>query len=204
MHPAKRNSVLLCLLLAPLLQLIGDALWVSQTSPFAWSIWREASYIFFIPVGFLLAKLVAPKSMNWAIAACALYVVGSFGSAAMMPLFRLGAFYPTEGQNEFPAIVQSVLDKNAFAVTLFLPGLCFPVSLVLFGIAFLKHKVLPAALGVAFCVAGLLFWTGNAMEMNLILIIADAWLLVVFCWLGFVVFKIGFNYPIVRLSPGPK
>jgi hypothetical protein len=107
----------------------------------------------------------------------------------MMPLFRLGAFYPTEGANDFPAIVQSVLDKKLFAVSLFLPGLCFPVSLVLFGFLFLIYRLLPAVLSVAFCIAGILFWIGNAGEVNAILVIGDAWLLLVFCWFGYVNFK---------------
>lgn len=202
LHPTIKKTLLTCLLLAPLLQLIGDSLWVSHAFPYSWSLWREASYIFFIPAGFFLARLLAPKSAGWAVLACGFYVVGCFGSAAMMPLFRLGAFYPIQGSNEFPAIVQSVLDKKAFAVTLFLPGLCFPVSLLLFGIAFLKHRVLPAALGASFILAGLLFWLGNAMEINPVLVVGDAGLLLLFAALGYTVFTNNIRYATTALAAG--
>jgi hypothetical protein len=58
-HPTIKHSLIACLLLAPLLQLVGDSLWVSQSFPFSWSLWREASFIFFIPIGFLFSRLVA-------------------------------------------------------------------------------------------------------------------------------------------------
>jgi hypothetical protein len=189
LNPAKRNVLFLCLLIAPLLQLIGDILWINHGFSYSWSIWREASFIFFIPVGFWMARIVETKSVKWALAACAFYVVGCLGVAAMMPLFRLGAFFPIQEHHEFPAIVQSVLDKNAFALTLFPPGLCFPVSLILFGIGLLKYKLLNTPLGFAFVVSGVLFWLGNAMEMDLVLILGDVWLLGLFCCLGYRIFR---------------
>ena len=174
--------------LGPLFQLIGDSLWVTHNYPYSWNIWREVSYLFFIPSGILLSKKVEGRSIQWAIITCALYITGCFGSATMMPLFRLGAFYPIEGNN-FPSIVQSVLDKKLFAASLFFPGLCFPVSLVLFGFLFFRYRLLPTVLSFAFCVAGILFWIGNAGEVNPILVIGDVWLLAVFCWFGYVNFS---------------
>jgi hypothetical protein len=202
LHPTIKQSLIACLLLAPMLQLIGDSLWVSQTFPFSWSLWREASFIFFIPAGFLLARLVATKSATWAVLACGFYIVGCIGVTTMMPLFRLGAFYPVQHSNEFPTVVQSVLDKGAYAATLFLPGLCFPVSLVLFGIAFLKHRVLPKPFGASFILAGIVFWFGNAMEINPLMVISDVWLLLLFCGLGYVVFTNNARQPITELATG--
>lgn len=189
LHPSIKQALIACLFAAPLFQLIGDSMWISHNFSYSWSIWREASYIFFIPVGMLLARLLAAKNAKWTVLSCALFVTGCFGSAAMMPLFRLGAFYPVVGHNEFPAIVQSVFDKNAFAVTLYIPGLCFPVSLVLFGIGFLKYKVLPFSFGFALILSGVFFWLGNAGEIDPVLVIGDAWLLVLFCWLGYLIFR---------------
>jgi hypothetical protein len=202
LHPTIKQSLIACLLLAPMLQLIGDSLWVSQAFPFSWSLWREASFIFFIPAGFLLARLVATKSATWAVLACGFYIVGCIGVTTMMPLFRLGAFYPVQHANEFPSVVQSVLDKGAYAATLFLPGLCFPVSLVLFGIAFLKHRVLPKPFGSSFILAGILFWFGNAMEINPLMVISDVWLLLLFCGLGYVVFTNNARQPTTELATG--
>lgn len=184
LHSAKRNALFTCLVLAPLLQLIGDILWTNHNFLYSWSLWREASYIFFIPVGFLLAKVIARKSIYWAMTSCAFYVIGCLGAIAMMPLFRLGAFFPIQEYHQFPAIVQNVLGEKAFAVTLFIPGLFFPISLVLFGIAFLKYKRLKPLLGIGFLAAGILFWLGNAMEIDTLLIIGDIWLLALFCLAG--------------------
>jgi hypothetical protein len=185
----KRNVIFACLFLGPLFQLIGDSLWASHTDNYAWTIWRQFSYIFFIPAGILFAKVLEPKSLLWAVIACGLFIIGCFGSAAMMPLFRLGAFYPTKAHYEFPEIVQSVLDKRLFAVTLFPPGLCLPVSLIVFGVGFLKHRLLNVMAALGFILSGVLFFTGNALEQEAALVIGDILLLTVFCYAGYLIYK---------------
>jgi hypothetical protein len=188
-HPLKKQVLLVCLFLGPLLQLIGDALWLTRDYNYSWNIWREMSYIFFVPAGFLLARLLERKSFVWAMIACALFVIGCFGVATMMPLFRLGGFYPIEGHYEFPVVVKSVLDQKGFAVTLFPLGLCFPVSLVVFGTGFLKHKILNKLLAAALIICGVLFWLGNAGEMELSQIIGDVLLLVTLCYAGYLIYN---------------
>lgn len=173
----KRKVLWVCFILAPLLQLIGDSLWVTKEYPFSWNLWREVSYIFFIPVSLVLAKMLEKHSINWAILCCGLFITGCIGNVAMMPLFRLGAFYPINGHDEFPAIVQSVLGKQAFAVTLFPLGLCFPLSFVFFGIGFLRKKIETSLFGFAFILAGILFFSGNALESDIALVIGDVFML---------------------------
>jgi predicted membrane chloride channel (bestrophin family) len=70
-HPLKRTVLLICLILGPLFQLVDDALWSTNQFAFSWSVWRKASYIFFVPAGILIAKIIEPKSMKWAITCCA-------------------------------------------------------------------------------------------------------------------------------------
>src|SRR5215210_4802941 len=194
----KRNLLFACLLLAPLFQLTGDSLWASHTDTYAWTIWRQFSYIFFIPAGFLFAKVIEQKSFVWAAIACALFVIGCFGSAVMMPLFRLGAFYPTKTHYEFPEIVQSVLDKRLFALTLFLPGLCLPVSLIIFGVGFLKHRLLNVIASAGFILSGILFFAGNALEQEVAIVIGDVLLLIVFCYAGYLIYKGKKSAPIAK------
>ena len=187
-YGSKRVVLIACLFLGPLFQLTGAMLWKMHTHNYSWNIWREASYIFFIPAGFLIARIIERKSFAWAMISCALFVTGCIGCVAMMPLFRLGAFYPTEGNNAFPVIVSSVLDKKLFAVTLYPPGLCFPVSLVVFGMAFLKYKTFSTVVNIAFILSGALFWLGNAGEIDSLLIIGDVLLLCLFCYIGYLMF----------------
>jgi len=59
----KKYVLLACMFIAPLLQLIGDSLWITRNFNYSWSIWREASYIFFVPVGFLLANVSKRKML---------------------------------------------------------------------------------------------------------------------------------------------
>ena len=188
--PVRSKTIVLtaCLFLGPLFQLIGDSLWKMHTYSYSWNIWREASNIFFVPSGFLFAKLIERKSFTWAMISCALFVIGCIGCVAMMPLFRLGAFYPTEGNNAFPLIVNSVLDKKLFAVTLYPPGLCFPVSLVVFSIGFLRYKLFSPVVNIALILSGVLFWLGNAGEIDSLLIIGDALLLCLFSYLSYLLF----------------
>lgn len=188
-QPLKKYVLLTCLFIGPLLQLIGDSLWLTSNYTYSWNIWREVSYIFFVPGGFLFAKRLEKQSFMWAMIACTLFNIGCFGAAAMMPLFRLGDFYPIAGHNEFPVVVQSVLDKKAFAVTLFPPGLCFPVSLIVFGISFLKYTIFSKLVAVAFIACGVLFWLGNAGEIDSLLIIGDAFILITFCYSGYIIYN---------------
>src|SRR5690242_20366759 len=185
---SKKIVLTACLFLGPLFQLIGDSLWKIHSYNYSWSVWRESSYVFFIPAAFLFAKVIERKSFTWAMVSCALFVTGCIGCVAMMPLFRLGAFYPTVGNNAFPMVVTSVLDKKLFAATLYPPGLCFPVSLVVFGIAFLKYKLFNPIVNLAFILSGILFWLGNAGEIDSLLIVGDSLLLVVFCYTGYLMF----------------
>jgi hypothetical protein len=67
--------------------------------------------------------------------------------------------------------------------------LCFPVSLVLFGIAFLKYKPMNTFVGLAFILAGILFWFGNALELNPLLIAGDTWLLALFSYLAYAIHR---------------
>jgi hypothetical protein len=129
------------------------------------------------------------KNFLWAMIACAFFVIGCFGSATMMPLFRLGAFYPIEGHNEFPSVVQSVLDKKLFALTLYPAGLCFPVSLMIFGLGFLRYNTINRIAAFSLMLCSLLYWMGNAMAMDPALIIGDALLLVTSCYLGYYIFS---------------
>lgn len=187
-NQSKITLLALCLFIGPLLQLIGDALWLNGNYRFSWSIWREVSYVFFIPCGFFFARLIERKSFSWAAVFCALFIVGCFGSATMMPLFRLGAFYPIESHNAFPVVVTSVLDKKLFGATLYPLGLCLPVSLVVLGILLLKYRLTKIAAGIAFILSGIFFWLGNAGEMDTILIVGDACLLVTFCYTGYLIY----------------
>src|SRR4029079_11056429 len=195
---SKRVVLIACLFPGPLFQLVGDTLWKMHTYDYSWNLWREVSYIFFIPAGFLIAKIIERKSFAWAMISCALFVTGCIGCVAMMPLFRLGAFYPTEGNNAFPVIVNSVLDKKLFAVTLYPPGMCFPVSLVVFGIGFLKYKVFSTVVNSALIFSGILFWLGNAGEIDGLLIISDGLLLCVFCYMGYLMFGKGDMYSYMK------
>lgn len=204
MTPGRSKIIVLaaCVFLGPMFQLVGDTLWKLHRFNYSWNIWREASYVFFIPAGFLFAKLIERKSFIWAMISCALFVVGCMGCVAMMPLFRLGAFYPTEGNNAFPVIVSSVLDKKLFAATLYPPGLCLPISLVVFGVGFLKYKVFSPVVNVAFILSGVLFWLGNAGEIDGLLIIGDGLLLSVFCYVGYLLFGKGDLYSYMKLPIG--
>lgn len=199
---SKRIVLAACLFLGPLFQLTGDTLWKMNAYSYSWNLWREASYLFFIPVGFLFAKIIERKSFAWTVISSALFVTGCLGCAAMMPLFRLGAFYPTEGNNAFPIVVNSVLDKKLFAATLYLPGLCFPVSLVVFGIGFLKYKVFSTVVNTGIILSGVLFWLGNAGEIDSILIIGDGLLLCMFCYVGYLMFGRNDMYSYMRQPIG--
>jgi len=161
-----RRILIICLVSGPLLQLIGDALWLHGNYNYSWNLFREASTMFFVPCGFLFAKMPNQKSPGWAIVSCALFVVGCLGCAGIMPLFRLSTFYHTEGHYALPDIVNSVLGRNLFGATVFLPGLCFPVSLIVFGIAFTRWHVTKKIAGINLIVSGIFFWLGNAGEVG--------------------------------------
>lgn len=185
---SKNIVALICLFAAPLLQLVGDTVWLTHNNNYSWNTWREASFVFFVPAGFLFARIIEKKSFRWALVACAFFIIGCFGTAAMMPLFRLGTFYPISSHEDFKEIVQSVPGQKLFAAGIFIPGLCFPVSLVLFGIGFIKYKLLKPVIGIAFIACAILLWVGNATGLGAVVIFGDVLILLTFCYTSYLHF----------------
>jgi hypothetical protein len=98
--------------------------------------------------------------------------------------------------------VNSGLDKKLFGSTLHPPGLCFPVSLVVFGVGFLKYKAFSTMVNIALIISGVLFWLGNAGEIDSLLIIGDGLLLCVFCYMGYLAFGKNDMYSYMRQPIG--
>jgi hypothetical protein len=61
--------------------------------------------------------------------------------------------------------------------------------LIVFGIGFLKYTIFSKLLAVAFIVYGVLFWLGNAGEIDSLLIIGDAFILITFCYSGYIIYN---------------
>lgn len=157
-------------LLAPLTGLAGSLLWITNKYEAIWPNIMWASFILFIPVCYRLSQMlkpVVPKLTTWA---ASLNLIGCVGAAGHMNLFRFNAVLPYHGSRYFADVLMQAADKNFIAPFTYLPGLMFPVSYVLLGVAVIKSKALSVLIGTLLIAFGVLFWMGNAGESDIALV----------------------------------
>ncbi|WP_128543048.1 hypothetical protein [Larkinella soli] len=187
LSPQRRRQVLvgLCLIAAPVAQLVGDSYYVIGDFPFAFSLWRWVGHLLFIPALLGLSHYWLRGRADWlGLIGTALVVIGSMGAASLFRIMRLSSVLEV-GQNGFPLVAEQAFGRSpGIAASLFLGSLQFPVGLVVLGAGVLRERSLPGFAGILLMACGLLFWLGNAMEIDACLLAGDTLTLSLLGWLG--------------------
>lgn len=167
---------------APLLLLLGDAVWMLGGNVAAGTFLRWTSYVWFIPAVIGLTYQLRGRGLG--LAGGLLCLVGIPGGVSILTLYRLGTVL-APGPGGVPAVIEEAFNQNpALPATIFLPGALFPLGLLLCGIALARMEKKQRLAGGLLSLGGGLFWVGNALDVLPALFACDVLLLGVFTWLS--------------------
>jgi hypothetical protein len=170
------------MVLAPLLLLLGDAVWMLGGHVATGTLLRWTSYVAFIPAVIGLTYRLGARGLG--LVGGLLCLVGIPGGVSILTLYRLAAVLQP-GPSGVPVVIEEALGKNpALPATIFLPGALFPLGLFLCGIALVRLEKSQPLPGLLLSLGGVLFWVGNALDVLPALLACDVLLLSVFTWLA--------------------
>lgn len=168
---AVERNIQVAMIAAPITQLIADALWFGNDMVLVGTILRQISYLLFIPAVLGIGLLSSSRSIG--MIAMWLCWLGIAGGIAIVTMFRLG-LGSGMGESGIPVIAEQAFAYHpAVGISIFIPGILFPLGHVLFGFAFLKRDTHKYLVSLLFLVPGVLFWMGNALEIKAALYAAD-------------------------------
>jgi hypothetical protein len=180
------NSVLVraitfAMLTAPIVQLIADILWFGNGVILIGTVFRQISYTLFIPAVLGAANLAPSKTVGAIAMWLCLFGIG--GGIAIVALYRIGSAADVS-HSGLPHFVEEAFTKNpAIGLSIFIPGILFPLGHVVFSIAFLKGSR-PHLLSIIFLASGILFFMGNALEITVALFTSDLLMTIVYSWMA--------------------
>jgi len=175
------QAITFAMLTAPIVQLIADILWFGNGVILTGTVVRQISYILFIPA-VLGAAYLAPSKTTGVIAMW-LCLFGIGGGIAIVALYRLGAG-SLVSQPGLPLVVEHAFTKNpGIGISIFIPGILFPLGHVVFSLAFLKRSG-PYLVSIIFLASGVSFFMGNALEIKMALYTSDLLMIILYAWLA--------------------
>ncbi len=165
---------------APFVQLVADILWLGNGVIFLGTVLRQISYVLFIPA-VLGAGYFAPSKVKGIVASW-LCLLGIAGGIAIVALFRVGAGSEI-GQSGLPLFVEQAFAAHAgIGISIFIPGIFFPLGHLAFSLAFWKEKR-TRLLSLLFLIAGILFFMGNALSIKGALFTSDSLMIIIYAWI---------------------
>jgi hypothetical protein len=176
------RAVTFSMMAAPFVQLLADILWFGNGMVLTGTVFRQISYVLFIPA-VLGAAYLAPSKITSIVATC-LCLLGIGGGIAIVALYRIGAGSEI-GHTGLPLFVEQAFAANpGIGVSIFIPGILFPLGHLVFSLAFLKGESMQRLLSILFFATGVLFFMGNALEIKVALFIADLLMIIVYAWMA--------------------
>lgn len=172
-----------CLVFAPLLMLVSDAILVvfgMEAGFWPWSIGLWLSFYLFIGAAWAIAHLLKRGPDRLGVTGAAFTVAGAVMGATMMGMFRTLAQMEKRGIEE--ATIQAV--HGPLIPTTQAPGLFFPVGLLILAAGLWRSDVLPRPLVGAFALGAILFPVGRILIGPVGSLISDVLLLAAMGELG--------------------
>jgi hypothetical protein len=185
-RPTLRKPAAACLVAAPLALTAADLLQVSGASPFGWTVVMWIAFVIFVPALFALGHVARLRAPTMGVVAAAITVVGAIAGASMQVLFRTAAVLesaPMSGASQH-AVEEALSTHPLLGVTTLVPGILFPLGLILLAVVLTRHHVGATPATVLLGLGGVLFPIGHAAGVPVALIGGDLVLLVALSWLA--------------------
>jgi hypothetical protein len=166
---------------APIVQLVADILWFGNGVLLTGTVFRQISYVLFIPAVFGMLYL-APSKIG--VVALWLCLLGIGGGIAIVALYRVGSGAEV-GQSGLPLFVEQAFSASpGLGISIFIPGILFPLGQLALALAFWRECSQQRLLSFLLVSIGILFFMGNALEIKIALFTSDVLMIIVYCWMA--------------------
>lgn len=159
-----------CLVLAPLVMLVADAVGVlgGDDAFWAWSVGMWISVLLFLGAILEVVHQLAPRADRLGLVFGSLAIVGLFTSATMQGVFRVRYVLEGTGAQEPSELVTPIVLATSIA-----PGILFPASLLVLAIGLGKTRVLGWIPAIALALGAILFPVGRFIVGDLRISVAS-------------------------------
>lgn len=167
--------------LAPLLLLVGDCLAIANMNSIWWTLLLWLSFACFVPA--LAGTVVALSRSKPVLAAVAgvVVLIGTMAGAGMQAYFRTGIVLENAGHE---AAVSFLRSQRVMLLTSQVPGICFPIGLLLLSFGVWRSRLAPAWVSATLALGAVLFPVGHAARVSWALVGGDVVLAVAFAALA--------------------
>ena len=172
--------------LAPLLLLVGDCLAIANMNSIWWTLLLWLSFVCFIPA---LAGLVVALSRAKPVLAAVsgvVVLIGTMAGAGMQAYFRTGIVLENGGHEAAVAFLRT---QRVMLLTSQVPGICFPIGLLLLSLGIWRSRLAPAWVAGTLALGAVLFPIGHAVRVSWALVGGDVVLAVAFAALAIYVMR---------------
>lgn len=167
----------ICAFLAPLILLIGDTIAVINFLSISWTLLLWLSFLCFIPALAGLAIAVQQRAPLLGLVGGMVVLIGTMAGAGMQAYFRAGILLQQGGQDNAVAFLRT---QSVMPLTTQVPGIAFPVGLLILAAAIWRSRIAPAWIAGVLAIGAVLFPIGHAARVSWALLGGDLVLLVAF------------------------
>ncbi|MGF1473789.1 MAG: hypothetical protein ACFB50_18865 [Rubrobacteraceae bacterium] len=176
-----------CMIAAPLLLLLSSvAYWTGggpDSSTLGASIQVYAMFLF-IPVVLGLSRLLWARAPRLAVAGRLLAIFGCVGGVGYGVARAFQAAAEQAGLGEAALAELARIYDFGLPLILNLPGVIFPLSMALLGVALWRTRAVPAWVGLLLALAGVGFPISRIPELQLLYYVADGLFIASLGWIG--------------------
>lgn len=174
-----------CLIAAPALLLAADVMQVIGGFDFERTAVMWTSFVLFVPAVLGVVHLLRNRTDYLGLLGGAFCVVGAMAGAGMMTIFRLNAVLKAGGDGDLALAIESAFKaRPALPMSIFMPGLLFPLGFIVLAIGLYRARVSSVWLALLLALGGVLFPVRHAAGVTPALLGGDIVLLIALGWLG--------------------
>lgn len=195
----RKNLYAISLIIAPLLLLIGDTLMFAFNLHFAFYLLGKAALALFVFAIFVLIHLLRERTDRLGLIGGAIAIIGAISGTT---LFSFTYFYNEILRSGFDAAmlqsVEQTIKQVYLIMVLFpLPGLFFPIGLLILSIGLFWKNAVPRWTAIALGLGAILFPMGRIPGILPISIVSDILFLLSMSYIGWRIF---IRYEISKIS----
>jgi hypothetical protein len=180
----KRILAGVALILAPLLYFPADyALYISKDVFLNFQVGQVLLAVW-VPAVLGMYHLFRGRADLWGVAAGGMCLIGLLAAMGIFTFSVVRDVIERAATNPEQISPEIIEGFRSVAPLVFMPGLLFPLGMLLFGIGMLRYRFVPVWVGILWCLGAVLFPVGRIPDTALTVFSSDVLLLIALGWLG--------------------